>query len=33
MVNQDIKRGYNRKNGVKRCAMKIDLQKVYNTIN
>ncbi|GJU40154.1 RNA-directed DNA polymerase, eukaryota, reverse transcriptase zinc-binding domain protein [Tanacetum coccineum] len=30
-ITQEILRGYNRKNGAKRCAMKIDIQKAYNT--
>ncbi|GJY56595.1 RNA-directed DNA polymerase, eukaryota, reverse transcriptase zinc-binding domain protein [Tanacetum coccineum] len=29
----EIMRGYDRKNGPKRCAMKIDLRKAYDTIN
>ncbi|GJV51482.1 RNA-directed DNA polymerase, eukaryota, reverse transcriptase zinc-binding domain protein [Tanacetum coccineum] len=29
----EILRGYRRKNGPKRCAMKIELQKAYDTIN
>lgn len=31
-VTQELVRGYNRKYGLKRCAMKIDLQKAYDTI-
>ncbi|GKC66711.1 hypothetical protein Tco_1099309, partial [Tanacetum coccineum] len=31
MLSQEILRGYGRKNGPKRCAMKIDLQKAYDT--
>nr|GEV63806.1 RNA-directed DNA polymerase, eukaryota, reverse transcriptase zinc-binding domain protein [Tanacetum cinerariifolium] len=33
LVTQELLRGYNRKNGVKRCALKIDLQKAYVTVN
>ncbi|GKB10506.1 RNA-directed DNA polymerase, eukaryota, reverse transcriptase zinc-binding domain protein [Tanacetum coccineum] len=33
LVTQELLRGYNRKNGVKRCALKIDLQKAYDTFN
>lgn len=33
MVTKELMRGYNRKYGVERCAMKIDLQKDYDTIN
>ncbi|GJW77528.1 hypothetical protein Tco_0139210, partial [Tanacetum coccineum] len=36
-INQDalneLLNGYNRKNGSKRCAMKIDIPKAYDTIN
>ncbi|GJZ50731.1 RNA-directed DNA polymerase, eukaryota, reverse transcriptase zinc-binding domain protein [Tanacetum coccineum] len=31
MLSQEILRGYGRKNGPKRCAIKIDLQKAYDT--
>ncbi|GJZ68418.1 RNA-directed DNA polymerase, eukaryota, reverse transcriptase zinc-binding domain protein, partial [Tanacetum coccineum] len=33
LLSQEILRGYGRKNGPKRCAMKIDLQKAYDTIS
>ncbi|GJV15595.1 RNA-directed DNA polymerase, eukaryota, reverse transcriptase zinc-binding domain protein [Tanacetum coccineum] len=33
MLSQEILRGYGRKNGPKRCAMKIDLQKAYDTVS
>lgn len=33
MLTQELMRGYSRKYGFKRCAMKIDLQKAYDTIN
>ncbi|GJY86836.1 RNA-directed DNA polymerase, eukaryota, reverse transcriptase zinc-binding domain protein [Tanacetum coccineum] len=33
LLSQEILRGYRRKNGPKRCAMKIELQKAYDTIN
>lgn len=33
IVTQELLRGYNRKNGVKRCAFKIDLQKAYDTVS
>ncbi|GJU75281.1 RNA-directed DNA polymerase, eukaryota, reverse transcriptase zinc-binding domain protein [Tanacetum coccineum] len=33
LIAQELLRGYNRKFGAKRCAMKIDLQKAYDTIN
>ncbi|GJS09808.1 RNA-directed DNA polymerase, eukaryota, reverse transcriptase zinc-binding domain protein [Tanacetum coccineum] len=33
LITQELLRGYNRKSGAKRCAMKIDLQKAYDTIN
>ncbi|GJY16874.1 RNA-directed DNA polymerase, eukaryota, reverse transcriptase zinc-binding domain protein [Tanacetum coccineum] len=32
-LSQEILRGYGRKNGAKRCAMKIDLQKAYDTVS
>ncbi|GJT51140.1 RNA-directed DNA polymerase, eukaryota, reverse transcriptase zinc-binding domain protein [Tanacetum coccineum] len=31
--NKELLRGYNRKSGARRCAMKIDLQKAYDTIS
>ncbi|GJU06423.1 RNA-directed DNA polymerase, eukaryota, reverse transcriptase zinc-binding domain protein [Tanacetum coccineum] len=31
--NKELLRGYNRKNGPKRCAMQIDIQKAYDTVN
>ncbi|GJV82645.1 RNA-directed DNA polymerase, eukaryota, reverse transcriptase zinc-binding domain protein [Tanacetum coccineum] len=33
LIAQELLKGYNRKSGPRRCAMKIDLQKVYDTIN
>nr|GEY79312.1 RNA-directed DNA polymerase, eukaryota, reverse transcriptase zinc-binding domain protein [Tanacetum cinerariifolium] len=33
MLSQEILRGYGRKNGAKRCAIKIDLQKAYDTVS
>ncbi|GJZ06966.1 RNA-directed DNA polymerase, eukaryota, reverse transcriptase zinc-binding domain protein [Tanacetum coccineum] len=33
LLSQELLRGYGRKNGAKRCAMKIDLQKAYNTVS
>ncbi|GKF70780.1 hypothetical protein Tco_0203837 [Tanacetum coccineum] len=33
LITQELLRGYNRKSGARRCAMKIDLQKAYDTIN
>ncbi|GKC89296.1 RNA-directed DNA polymerase, eukaryota, reverse transcriptase zinc-binding domain protein [Tanacetum coccineum] len=33
MLTQEIMKGYNRKGGPKRVAIKIDLQKAYDTIN
>ncbi|GKE79138.1 RNA-directed DNA polymerase, eukaryota, reverse transcriptase zinc-binding domain protein, partial [Tanacetum coccineum] len=33
LIAQELLKGYNRKNGAKRCAMKIDIQKVYDTVN
>ncbi|GJX69516.1 RNA-directed DNA polymerase, eukaryota, reverse transcriptase zinc-binding domain protein [Tanacetum coccineum] len=33
LITQELLRGYNRKNGPKRCALKIDLQKAYDTVN
>ncbi|GJZ07586.1 RNA-directed DNA polymerase, eukaryota, reverse transcriptase zinc-binding domain protein [Tanacetum coccineum] len=33
LLSQEILRGYGRKNGPKRCAIKIDLQKAYDTIS
>nr|GEX21888.1 RNA-directed DNA polymerase, eukaryota, reverse transcriptase zinc-binding domain protein [Tanacetum cinerariifolium] len=32
LLSQEIIRGYGIKNGAKRCAMKIDLQKAYDTV-
>ncbi|GJW17457.1 RNA-directed DNA polymerase, eukaryota, reverse transcriptase zinc-binding domain protein [Tanacetum coccineum] len=31
LIAQELLKGYNRKNGAKRCAMKIDIQKAYDT--
>ncbi|GJZ96178.1 RNA-directed DNA polymerase, eukaryota, reverse transcriptase zinc-binding domain protein, partial [Tanacetum coccineum] len=33
LLSQEILRGYGKRNGAKRCAMKIDLQKAYDTIS
>lgn len=33
MITQELVKGYSRKKGIPRCAMKIDLQKAYDTIN
>ncbi|GKD56853.1 RNA-directed DNA polymerase, eukaryota, reverse transcriptase zinc-binding domain protein [Tanacetum coccineum] len=33
LLSQEILRGYGRQHGPKRCAMKIDLQNAYDTIN
>ncbi|GJY89968.1 RNA-directed DNA polymerase, eukaryota, reverse transcriptase zinc-binding domain protein [Tanacetum coccineum] len=33
LITQELLKGYNRKTGAKRCAMKIDIQKAYDTIN
>ncbi|GJX75583.1 RNA-directed DNA polymerase, eukaryota, reverse transcriptase zinc-binding domain protein [Tanacetum coccineum] len=33
MLSKEILRGYDRKNGPKRCTRKIDLRKAYDTIN
>ncbi|GJU01717.1 RNA-directed DNA polymerase, eukaryota, reverse transcriptase zinc-binding domain protein [Tanacetum coccineum] len=33
LITQELLRGYNRKNRPKRCAMKIDIQKAYDTVN
>ncbi|GJW05941.1 probable L-type lectin-domain containing receptor kinase S.7 [Tanacetum coccineum] len=33
LITQELLRGYNRKNGQKRCAMKIDVQKAYDTVS
>ncbi|XP_071689058.1 uncharacterized protein [Rutidosis leptorrhynchoides] len=33
MITQELLKGYNRVNGPKRCSMKIDLQKAYDTVN
>ncbi|GKB28741.1 RNA-directed DNA polymerase, eukaryota, reverse transcriptase zinc-binding domain protein [Tanacetum coccineum] len=33
LISQELFKGYNRKQGAKRCAMKIDIQKAYDTIN
>ncbi|XP_071694959.1 uncharacterized protein [Rutidosis leptorrhynchoides] len=32
MVTQELLKGYNRANGPSRCAMKIDIQKAYDTV-
>nr|GEU79955.1 hypothetical protein [Tanacetum cinerariifolium] len=33
LITQELLKGYNRSNGAKRCAMKIDIHKAYDTIN
>nr|GEW86093.1 hypothetical protein [Tanacetum cinerariifolium] len=33
LLTQELLKGYNRKNGPKRCALKIDLQKAYDTVS
>nr|GEX76553.1 reverse transcriptase domain, reverse transcriptase zinc-binding domain protein [Tanacetum cinerariifolium] len=33
LIAQELLRGYNKKNGPKRCAMKIDIQKAYDTVS
>ncbi|GJX66900.1 RNA-directed DNA polymerase, eukaryota, reverse transcriptase zinc-binding domain protein [Tanacetum coccineum] len=33
LLAQELLRGYNRKNGPKRCAMQIDIQKAYDTVS
>ncbi|GJS13862.1 RNA-directed DNA polymerase, eukaryota, reverse transcriptase zinc-binding domain protein [Tanacetum coccineum] len=33
LLAQELMRGYNRKNGPKRCAMQIDIQKAYDTVS
>ncbi|GJY45431.1 RNA-directed DNA polymerase, eukaryota, reverse transcriptase zinc-binding domain protein [Tanacetum coccineum] len=33
LIAQELLRGSNRKNGRKRCAMQIDIQKAYDTVN
>ncbi|GJR91899.1 RNA-directed DNA polymerase, eukaryota, reverse transcriptase zinc-binding domain protein [Tanacetum coccineum] len=33
LLAQELMRGYDRKNGPKRCAMQIDIQKAYDTVN
>nr|GEX64769.1 RNA-directed DNA polymerase, eukaryota, reverse transcriptase zinc-binding domain protein [Tanacetum cinerariifolium] len=33
LLTQELLRGYNRKQGAMRCAMKIDIQKAYDTVN
>ncbi|GKA97209.1 RNA-directed DNA polymerase, eukaryota, reverse transcriptase zinc-binding domain protein, partial [Tanacetum coccineum] len=33
LIAQELLRGYNRKNGLKRCAMQIDIQKSYDTVS
>nr|GEW90959.1 hypothetical protein [Tanacetum cinerariifolium] len=33
LITQELLKGYNRKNGAKRCAMKIDIHKAYDTIS
>nr|GEX14201.1 hypothetical protein [Tanacetum cinerariifolium] len=33
LLAQELMRGYNRRNGPKRCAMQIDIQKAYDTVS
>ncbi|GJY05164.1 RNA-directed DNA polymerase, eukaryota, reverse transcriptase zinc-binding domain protein [Tanacetum coccineum] len=33
LITQELLRGYSRKSGPKRCALKIDLQKAYDTVS
>ncbi|GJT33305.1 RNA-directed DNA polymerase, eukaryota, reverse transcriptase zinc-binding domain protein [Tanacetum coccineum] len=33
LITQELLKGYNKKNGAKICAMKIDIQKAYDTIS
>ncbi|GJY36753.1 RNA-directed DNA polymerase, eukaryota, reverse transcriptase zinc-binding domain protein, partial [Tanacetum coccineum] len=33
LIAQELLRGYNRRNGPRRCAMQIDIQKAYDTVN
>ncbi|GJT28061.1 RNA-directed DNA polymerase, eukaryota, reverse transcriptase zinc-binding domain protein [Tanacetum coccineum] len=33
LLTQELLKGYNRKNGPQRCALKIDLQKAYDTVS
>ncbi|XP_071697802.1 uncharacterized protein [Rutidosis leptorrhynchoides] len=33
LVAQEVLKGYNRRSGPKRCALKIDIQKAYDTVN
>ncbi|GKB92869.1 RNA-directed DNA polymerase, eukaryota, reverse transcriptase zinc-binding domain protein [Tanacetum coccineum] len=33
LITQELLKGYNRKNGPKRCALKIDIAKSYDTVN
>nr|GEX46196.1 hypothetical protein [Tanacetum cinerariifolium] len=33
LLTQELLKGYNRKNGPKRCTLKIDLQKAYDTVS
>ncbi|GKA13247.1 hypothetical protein Tco_0692893 [Tanacetum coccineum] len=33
LLTQELLKGYNRKNGPNRCALKIDLQKAYDTVS
>ncbi|GJZ93434.1 RNA-directed DNA polymerase, eukaryota, reverse transcriptase zinc-binding domain protein [Tanacetum coccineum] len=33
LIAQELLKGYNRRNGSKRCAMQIDIQKAYDTVN
>ena len=33
LITQELLKGYGRKNGPKRCALKIDIAKAYDTVN
>ncbi|GKA68338.1 reverse transcriptase domain, reverse transcriptase zinc-binding domain protein, partial [Tanacetum coccineum] len=33
LITQELLKGYNRKNGPQRCALKIDIAKAYDTVN
>ncbi|GKB03041.1 RNA-directed DNA polymerase, eukaryota, reverse transcriptase zinc-binding domain protein [Tanacetum coccineum] len=33
LIAQELLKGYKRKNGARRCALKIDIQKAYDTVN
>lgn len=33
LLTQELMKGYGRKHGLSRCALKIDLQKAYDTVS